>query len=751
MSQDYRNTYNTQALHSESSIPPVERSTFEVGSKISNKYTLVELLGDGGMGKVYKAKFTIEGRYHKIDKYYAVKLLDIKGRDIQEQDLIRFERECKLLASLEHENIVKLHEYNPIEQYLIMEYLEGETLDKIISRNGFIDLETFKIIASQICKGLDYVHSKGIIHRDLKPSNIFICEKEGHIAVKIIDFGVARQATDMSATVVGSLVGTRPYASPEQKRGIDIQKTSDIYTLGIIFYEMLTGKRLNAEMQELPLLQRDRPEYQNKAIPRHLCLIIKKMLSINPEDRPASTMEVLEHIENVYRTNSVILSSLIENKSIKLYDIRTIIRLISDKFIEIKRNEILHKKITTNDIFLYTSNGNITIEIEPIIESKLGLRRVSEDFIEGELSELIDIHCLGKIIYEIVTTDKLKTGEEVLAKNIDSEKHYRQLFSLSERILSKNSYTTLEEIHTEIIHICNDQPQNTNINVEKLQDKASIKNSSIDTRIILYGSAFTVFTLTIAILVTYYAYTILKSSDKNILIQPPSSQPSEQQSPYPTNFVVIKKGEYIVRFDDQGKFYKDTIDEFAISKYEVRNSEYIEFISNDENKKKVFFQRIRRIYNLEKSLNPEKILALYGDYPVVGITEEEAKEYCEWMNNTKSDKNIQYCLPSYNEWNAVAYGNSTIQPTFKEVKQLKKVDDEENDKTQDKIVAMLSNAYEIVAWSDKKTKEEVETKYGLCLVIRGVPDVELIPLNRYNERNPKYLKTGFRLAAKRRN
>lgn len=206
---------------------------------IGGKYRILELLGTGGMGAVYKVK------HEMLDQIFAIKVLD-KAASTEEKIIRRFDQEAKAAGALKHENLIGIHDYGVTDDgiiYIVMDYLEGTSLDNEIKRLGQIDEKRAIDIFAALCRGLSYAHGKGIIHRDLKPSNIMLTRDEKGVEVpKIVDFGIAkRQAVDSKLTQTGELFGTPLYMSPEQCLGYTLDGRSDIYSLGCVMFEALSG------------------------------------------------------------------------------------------------------------------------------------------------------------------------------------------------------------------------------------------------------------------------------------------------------------------------------------------------------------------------------------------------------------------------------------------------------------------------------------------------------------------------------
>ena len=205
-----------------------------VGGIIEN-YKIISVLGEGGMGIVYK------GFDLKLERYVAIKILNSQAL-LNPQFVARFKREAKNQAKLNHPNIVPVYGFAEANRTLgiVMEYVEGETLENIIERNGKLGLLESLNVLKQILAGADYAHSKGFVHRDLKPSNIII-STEG--VAKIMDFGISKSMFESQGiTKTGTKIGTILYMSPEQIKAMEPTAQSDIYSIGISIFEMLRGK-----------------------------------------------------------------------------------------------------------------------------------------------------------------------------------------------------------------------------------------------------------------------------------------------------------------------------------------------------------------------------------------------------------------------------------------------------------------------------------------------------------------------------
>lgn len=204
-----------------------------------DKYCLDSKLGAGGMGTVYLARRLL------IGDEVAIKILHSEQNDPRAGE--RFRREAQAAARLKHQNAVSIYDFGITDdglQYLVMEHVEGESLRRIIKQQGPLTPSASAEITNQVCAALDEAHRHNIIHRDIKPDNIMVNVAEAALQVKVLDFGIAklRDEAASSLTQTGGIVGTPHYMSPEQCLGEELDSRSDIYSLGVVLYEMLTGR-----------------------------------------------------------------------------------------------------------------------------------------------------------------------------------------------------------------------------------------------------------------------------------------------------------------------------------------------------------------------------------------------------------------------------------------------------------------------------------------------------------------------------
>lgn len=266
-----------------------------IGHELGGRYQVIERIGGGGMALVYKAQDIL------LNRYVAIKVL--RQQFVNDEEFIRrFRREAQSAASLSHPNVVSVYDVGQEEDvhYIVMEYVEGQNLNEIIKERAPLQVEEAVRIASQIADALDHAHHNQIIHRDIKPHNILI-GRNGR--VKVTDFGIARAVTSATITQAGSVVGSVHYFSPEHAKGVTTGEKSDLYSLGIVLYQMLTGRLpflgespISVALKHLQE-QFEEPRLVNPMIPQSVENIILKSMRKNPAERYQSAKEMLRDLE----------------------------------------------------------------------------------------------------------------------------------------------------------------------------------------------------------------------------------------------------------------------------------------------------------------------------------------------------------------------------------------------------------------------------------------------------------------------
>jgi serine/threonine-protein kinase len=267
----------------------------------AGRYRLEGRLGVGGMSTVRLAFDT------RLERYVAVKLL---AEHLAADDgfVQRFRREALAAARLVHPNIVQVYDFGTDEasgrQFIVMEYVEGQSCAELLRDRGHLDPAETVEICVQACRGLDYAHRNGVVHRDIKPGNLLVNPER---VVKIADFGIAKAADDSDITRVGSVIGTAAYLSPEQARGDSAGPQSDIYALGVVAYQLVTGRLpyQGASLTDLARQQETGPPTAvheiNPAVPPALSAAIMRALVPNPAARYKSAPEMERALQEAMR------------------------------------------------------------------------------------------------------------------------------------------------------------------------------------------------------------------------------------------------------------------------------------------------------------------------------------------------------------------------------------------------------------------------------------------------------------------
>lgn len=289
-----------------------------IGKRLDGRYEIHELIGVGGMANVYRCTDTID------DREVAIKIL--KDEYLNNDEFIRrFKNESKAIAMLSHPNIVKVYDvsFGDMIQYIVMEYIDGITLKEYIDRQGIIEWKDAIHLATQILKALQHAHECGIVHRDIKPQNIMLLQ-DG--TIKVTDFGIARFSDKATRTMTEQAIGSVHYIAPEQARGDVTDGKTDIYSVGVMLYEMLTGKlpfdgdsAVTVALMQLQSTPK-RPREVNPGIPIGLEQITMKAMQKQPSARYTSAAEMLSDIERFRLNPSIVFDygkSFVDNQPTK--------------------------------------------------------------------------------------------------------------------------------------------------------------------------------------------------------------------------------------------------------------------------------------------------------------------------------------------------------------------------------------------------------------------------------------------------
>ncbi len=288
--------------HAFPSIRPALPSTSNIsafqglqpGVLFGGRYEILGVLGQGGMGAVYKA------RDRELDRLIALKV--IRPELATDPAILqRFKQELILARNITHKNVVRIYDLGEAGgiRFISMEYVDGEDLRTLLRHRGKLSPQEAIAVVEQVCRALDSAHSEGVIHRDLKPQNIM---RDKHGRVVVMDFGLARSLGDSGMTQTGAVVGTLEYMSPEQALGTTLDQRSDIFSVGLIFYELLTGKApYEADTAIASLMKRTREDAPSASdveasVPKSLSAIVSRCLEREPANRYHSAVELLQQL-----------------------------------------------------------------------------------------------------------------------------------------------------------------------------------------------------------------------------------------------------------------------------------------------------------------------------------------------------------------------------------------------------------------------------------------------------------------------
>ncbi len=290
---------------------------------LGNRYEILRKIGDGGMAFVYEAKDRL------LNRTVALKVLRPEFVD-DEEFLGKFKREAEAVASLSHPNIVNVYDVGEEKRvhYIVMEYVEGKNLKEIIKDEGTLDEYTALEITKQIAMALSAAHKKGIVHRDIKPHNILISNEDRN--VKVTDFGIAKAVSNSTMTNIGTIIGSVHYFSPEQAKGKFVSTNADLYSLGIVLYEMLVGKvpfrgdsPISIALQHI----NDELEFTKEEeirIPQSVRTIIKKLTVKSTVERYQSAEELIEDIEYIEKNIDLDFIKEYDNYATKKLDVNAV-------------------------------------------------------------------------------------------------------------------------------------------------------------------------------------------------------------------------------------------------------------------------------------------------------------------------------------------------------------------------------------------------------------------------------------------
>src|SRR6266478_3917673 len=397
-------------------LPPGE---FSPGTVLGDRYEILALLGQGGMGAVYKARDT------ELDRLVALKIIRPE-LTTNPEILKRFKQELILARQVTHRNVIRIFDLGQADgfKFITMEYLEGQDLRGVLREKGKLPPEEAAKIILQICRALEAAHGEGVIHRDLKPQNIML---DANGRAYVMDFGIARSAYLPGMTQTGALVGTPEYMSPEQAKGEKLDERSDLFSLGTILYELIIGQSPYYSDTPLATLWK---RIQEKAkplnevdptIPKPLSDIVAKALEIEPENRFATAHEFAQHLESFLGISPSMIGSITDQLLVplpaqkpiwKYTTIGAMVLLLAVAGIGLPRK-------------FFPGSSKKTPPPEPLVLAIIPLRNASGDaslnWLGGSLAEVVRTEVGQSAEFRTVSPDRLQQVLTDLRIGPDSE------------------------------------------------------------------------------------------------------------------------------------------------------------------------------------------------------------------------------------------------------------------------------------------------------------------------------------------
>lgn len=404
-----------------------------IGRMLGNRYEILEKIGEGGMAVVYTAKCIL------LNRIVAIKVLKPEFAD-DEEFLTKFKNEAQSAAKVTHPNIINVYDVGQDDDcsYIVMEYVDGENLKDRIRKRGRLGETESLAIAEQIAQALQHAHSKGIVHRDIKSHNIMLTSDN---IVKVGDFGIAKAVSSATVTAVGSIMGSVHYFSPEQARGGYVDERSDLYSLGIVLYEMLTGRLpfegdspVNIALKQI----QEEIKFDDKDIVRDSVKeLVYSLTQKSPDKRMKSATDVIEAIENIKEGKSIKYVQPKEEENEKTMVLSK--EEISKKVVEPKKRYEYEDDDDDDDDYEYEEKSNKTSFKTVILAAVLafvlsivgvagffficGVDGIKSIFSGGEKFEVIDFR--GYTLEE-AQTEAGKLGLQIIQEGTEVNSQYEE-------------------------------------------------------------------------------------------------------------------------------------------------------------------------------------------------------------------------------------------------------------------------------------------------------------------------------------
>lgn len=573
------------------------RQQLSPGDLIQGKYEIIKLIGAGGMGQVYQA------RHQTLGNMVAIKVINTNFiNDDDEEAVARFEREARATAKIEHPNAVRVFDFGAEEElcYLIMEYLEGESLRRRLAIRKRLSLTETLTFVEQVCSVLDVMHRKGIVHRDLKPDNIFFQIQEDLEVVKVLDFGIAKMNSNTLAdgklTSTGALLGTPYYMSPEQCQGIELDGRSDLYSFAIIVYEVLCGT--------LPFVAEN----------------TLSMLFKHVRETPTPLKEVMPDIPAA--VSDVIMYALAKNPKRRFQTAK--------EFAQRLRDAIDGKTVALEA----TSTA-------PLPSGESDANNIDSSYPDPDLPDVATRQ------HQAASTHPVGRPAGIKAVNQD--------------IKANNKSSVAEESVVTLIHKAD--TQGTEVVTKPIEPVARPNSSFVK---IALPVALVIIAGVTALLWQHNAPNGLNSTPTPLptaAATSATSMPKELE-----NFVLIPGGTFTMGTDDktcelpeckkdlddkkidnsiaeyERPASKRTLSAYYISKYELTNKEYEQFIKATGHKAPATWVNGKAILGEE-------------NLPVTNVSWQDATDYCKWLTKQTKQEGVEFRLPTEAEWEHAARGD----------------------------------------------------------------------------------------------
>jgi len=420
---------------------------FKVGSTFAGRYLIIEELGKGGMGSVYKVLDK------EVDEKIALKFLNPEVA-ANEKTIARFRNELKIARKISHKNVCRIYDLSKGQgiYYITMEYVSGDDLKHVIRMMGQLSIGKALFIAEQVCEGLAQAHQKGIVHRDLKPQNIML-DRDGN--ARIMDFGIARSLETKGVTDTGMMIGTPEYMSPEQVEGKEANYRSDIYSLGVIIYEMVTGRipfdgetALSIALKHKNEAPRDPREFNNK-IPEALSQVILRCMKKNGESRYQKAEELLSELNKIeddlptserfipLKETEEIKLKEVEEEELEEIELKKSIAVLpfadlslqkdQEYFCDGMAEEIINALTGIEKLRVVARNSSFSFKESDIRKRKIGRTLYVETLLDGEVRKADSkLHVTAQLI-------KVSDGSNLWSKEYDRK--LTDVFAIKDEIL----------------------------------------------------------------------------------------------------------------------------------------------------------------------------------------------------------------------------------------------------------------------------------------------------------------------------